>query len=296
MRRVSECLVCGATTLRVRRALVSPFLASRIWNRKVFRVELAECISCGFAFYNPRLEPEEEQRLYAGYRTPAYQQMRYRFEPYYTEAFNANLFSEAAMEPRREALRRILSPHLARTQGCRILDFGGGRGELISNLIPGALGYSYDVSDAEPVPGICKLKSPAECKLHRYELIICSNVLEHVAFPRDLLRQVAALAAPGTLIFLEVPYEFPLGVRAKFGRILDEVNLLLKRPRAGLRLIGRGMSYVMHEHVNFFCPTALAQLAQYCGLPTQAGGEYSLEAKMLWALTRRSESGQLREV
>jgi len=272
--------------MKSRAALVAPFLARRIWNRTPFRAELVECTGCGFAFYNPRLEPEEEQRLYAGYRNGEYQRTRHLFEPYYTEAFNADLFSEETMRRRQDALKRLLSPHLSNVDVRSILDFGGGRGQLISDLIPCAARYVYDISEADPIAGSCKLKSLAECRSHEYGLIICSNVLEHIAFPRDIMRDIAGIASPGTLIYLEVPHEHPFSLRAKLQRLIDQLSLLARRPRVAVSLAGVGMWHVMHEHVNFFSRAALGQLASSTGLKIQASGVYSADAEMLWTLAQ----------
>ena len=68
MIEVSRCVVCDGEIRELRQALVSPFLAKRIWNRPPFPVTLAECQACGFIFYNPRLDDDEAMRLYSGYR------------------------------------------------------------------------------------------------------------------------------------------------------------------------------------------------------------------------------------
>ena len=129
--------------------MVAPFLARRIWNGHAPAVHLVECRSCGFLFFNPRLEPEEEQKLYTGYRLDEYQQMREASEPWYTANFNGQLTKPEACHGRREKLAPILSTHLAGVAKPRILDFGGASGHLIHNLIPGAATYIYDISGVE---------------------------------------------------------------------------------------------------------------------------------------------------
>lgn len=185
---------------------------------------------------------------------------------------------------RRDVLKRILSPHLSNVDARSILDFGGGQGQLISDLIPGAVPYVYDISEAEPIAGVCKLKSLAECRSREYGLIICSNVLEHIAFPRNIMREIAGIASPSTLIYLEVPHEHPFRLRTKLRRLIDHLILLARRPRVATSLVGVGMLHVMHEHVNFFSHAALAELTSSSGLQIQASGTYSTEAEMLWTL------------
>jgi 2-polyprenyl-3-methyl-5-hydroxy-6-metoxy-1,4-benzoquinol methylase len=187
---------------------------------------------------------------------------------------------------RRDVLKRILSPHLSNVDARSILDFGGGQGQLISDLIPGAVPYVYDISEAEPIAGVCKLKSLAECRSHEYGLIICSNVLEHIAFPRNTMREIAGIASPSTLIYLEVPHEHPFRLRTKVHRLIDQLILLARRPRVATSLVGVGMLHLMHEHVNFFSHAALAELTSSSGLQIQASGTYSTGAEMLWTLAQ----------
>jgi hypothetical protein len=85
----SNCVICDGAIRRLKRALVAPFLAKRIWNRTPFCVDLVRCESCGFMFYNPRLDDDDLRRLYLNYRSEEYQQMRHASEPWYTTKFNA---------------------------------------------------------------------------------------------------------------------------------------------------------------------------------------------------------------
>jgi len=215
--------------------------------------------------------------------------MRYSFEPWYTKNFNQNLFSEVTMLSRRDCLKRLLAPHLREKRVRAILDFGGGRGELISDLVSGAERYVYDVSQAEPLQGIEKLKSLADCKAHRYDMIICSNVLEHVAYPRDVLREITDVASPGTLVFVEVPYESPFGYRERAKRLAQEAILIAMRSRIAWSLLKVGVLNMMHEHVNFFSPAALERAMSSGVLEVQACAAYGVSLRdkgMLWSLSR----------
>ncbi len=293
MKAVIECVICSSNKLKSRRASVAPFLAQRIWGRAPFRVDLAECADCGFMFFNPRLDEHEEHRLYLGYRDKDYQEMRHSFEPWYTERFNENLSSDATMRGRRECVQRILSPHLNTLEVRSILDFGGGRGELIVDLVPGADGYVFDLADSEPLPGIHKLRNLDDCKARRYDLIVCSNVLEHVAFPREVLREIVDAAAPGALLFVEVPFQSPFSYAERAKRLAQEAILMAMRSRIAWSLLKVGVLNMMHEHVNFFSPAALERVMSSGGLEVQASGVYGgdslLDKGMLWSLSRSED-------
>lgn len=104
-----------------------------------------------------------------------YQRMRQSCEPWYTPAFNAKLSSPQSLAVRREKLAPILSAHVAGIDKPRILDFGGDQGQLIQDLIPNAAGYTYDISDVEPLKGIERFRDLSECRARTFDLIICSN-------------------------------------------------------------------------------------------------------------------------
>ncbi len=289
MKSVSECVICHSRDLISRKGSVAPFLAYRIWGRDTFSVTLLECRVCGFSFFSPRLEEAEEYRLYADYRSEAYQQLRYSFEPWYTGDFNRSLFSEATMRSRQDVLKQLLAPYLGRAQVRAILDFGGGRGELISNLVPQTERYVYDVSDAEPLSGIEKLRCLADCKRHHYDLIVCSHVLEHVAYPNNVMWEITDLASPGTFVFVEVPYESPLDYVQRAKRLAQTAILMAMRTRVAWSLLKVGVLNMMHEHVNFFSPAALESAITTCGLEVQASGvtgDSLTDKGALWSLSR----------
>src|SRR5581483_377668 len=146
MKFVSACLACGAPISRSGNALMSPFLAKRIWRRDAFPIKLVECSKCRFAFFNPRLEADEEARLYAGYRDTEYRQLRQACEPWYTERFNAGLERPDFISARKAKICEVLQTQLDVATVHKVLDFGGARGEIVLNLLPNAAPYVYDIS------------------------------------------------------------------------------------------------------------------------------------------------------
>lgn len=269
MIEVSNCVICDGRIHRLRRAMVAPFLARRIWDRPPFRVNLVRCEACGFTFYNPRLEASEEGRLYSGYRSEEYQKMRHASEPWYTVPFNAGLASYGSYESRRKALAETLHRHLGDRKIRRILDYGGDRGDLVHGLIDGAAAYVYDISGIPPAPGVTATGDPAGCKA---DLIVNSNVLEHVGFPRQLLSELVKAAPSGGLVFLEVPCESPFG-RSRILRRLAQAGIMaLMRPALALSVVRPSAVYMMHEHINYFSEQSLVTLMRSCGCTVIASG------------------------
>lgn len=256
---------------------MAPFLAERIWKRAPFCVELVGCESCGFMFYNPRLDASEETRLYADYRLDEYQRKRQWSEPWYTKRFNADLASEVSYEYRRGLLRGILRQHLQGRKVERVLDYGGDRGDLVSGLVDGAAAYVYDISGIAPARGVTATKDPAGSSP---DLIVNSNVLEHVGFPRRLLEEMVKMAPSGGLIFVEVPSESPFGAMRIVRRVAQIGWMVGRRPSLA-RYVARPASlYLMHEHINFYSPRSLGVLMRKCGCSMVAEGTYEMGGKL----------------
>lgn len=292
MKTVSTCVLCSGRIELRKKALVAPFLARRIWDRAAFSVQLVECMDCGFVFYNPRLDPDEEARLYSGYRSDEYQEMRQASEPWYTKVFNHDLQSPETMKLRQQKVSELLRTRLFLTNP-KVLDFGGNRGELVKDLIPGATPYVYDISGVTPLDGVEKCCDLAACKAGRFDLIVNSNVLEHVGFPRVLVDQLTSIAAPGTMAFIEVPCESPFSRMAILKRIVQECVLALSRPKVALSLARPGILYLMHEHINFYTPKSLAALMTASGWSVVAAAQYSTdghlgEGSVAWCLAKKS--------
>lgn len=279
---VSSCVICESQIRIIGRALVAPFLAKRIWDREPFCVDLVSCLRCGFAFYNPRLDDAEEMRLYQSYRLDEYQKLRQWFEPWYTPKFNSDLASSSSYDRRRLLIAPILAKHTAGRKIKRVLDYGGDRGDLVRGLIDGADAFVYDISGVQPAPGITSVRDPGECTA---DLIINSNVLEHVGFPRSVVQQIVRAAPPGGLVFLEVPRERPKSFPRLLRRLAQIGIMSLAHPSIAPSLLRPAALYMMHEHINYFTVRSLEALMKSCGGQVVASGGYDY--------TGRAGSGEL---
>jgi hypothetical protein len=291
MIEVSRCVVCNGEIRELRTALVAPFLARRIWDRPPFTVDVVRCKACGFMFYNPRLEKAEAARLYAGYRSEEYQRMRQASEPWYTARFNAGLASDDAYERRRPVVAAILRRHMGDRKIRRVLDYGGDRGDLVHGLIGGAEPFVYDISGIPAVDGVTAISDPAECKA---DLVINSNVLEHVGFPRHLLEDVVNATPPGGAVYLEVPCESPFGLSRIFRRVAQTGIMVFVHPPLARHVLCPASLYLMHEHINYFSERSLATLMRAEGCEVIGTGSYAIDggsgnATMIWCLGKTAD-------
>lgn len=132
-----------------------------------------------------------------------------------------------------------------------VLDIGSGEGALIKRLSDIGFGhelYSLEISTSA-IDIIIKRNIPrlVECKLFdgyripyedkKFDLAILSHVVEHVEYPRMILREAGRVA---NYVFVEVPLE--LNARLPENYKWDKVG-----------------------HINFYCPKTIRRLLQTTG-------------------------------
>jgi len=243
-------------------------------------------------FYNPRLDAAEEGRLYTSYRSEEYQRARQDSEIWYTKAFNAELASPSSYELRRRTLGALIRPHMGEREIRRVLDYGGDQGDLVNGLFDGAEAFVYDISGIPAAEGVTSTRDPSEC---RADLIINSNVLEHVGFPRLLVRDMINALPAGSLVFLEVPFESPFGL-ARIARRATQIGIMaLIRPTLARSVVRPASLFMMHEHINYFTEQSLTTLMLSSDSDVVAAGRYFVDetaskGEMVWCLGRAKYS------
>jgi SAM-dependent methyltransferase len=136
------------------------------------------------------------------------------------------------------ALRRPPMAALTRQPGGRLLDVGGGRGDLGVTL----RGRGWGVTSLDPSEAACAearrrgvhgvhgtLTAPAEELGDAYDAVVFQHSLEHVADVSANLERAHALLAPGGVLLVTLP-NFGCWQRRRFGR--DWFHLDLPRHRA----------------------------------------------------------------
>jgi SAM-dependent methyltransferase len=253
-----------------------PFLAKRIfnhdpveitteWGLRDLRQGMAysicstlECPECGVVFLDYRFSDQELSRLYQGYRDPEYNAMRMKFEPDYSAT--APHYQGRAVYL--DAVERILAPYIP--DAPRVLDWGGGSGINSPFRFSATLLHVYDISGVDVCAQATSLTYD-QCLDHSYDLIVCSQVLEHVPYPIRLLQRIKRLMQPRTILYLEVPLE------DLFQQSNLSAGILWSDITFGKISNTRGSrKRHWHEHINFFSPTSLEALVSTCGFRTLA--------------------------
>ena len=102
----------------------------------------------------------------------------------------------------------------------------------------------YDISNKDVITG-ARIVAKNEAFSKKYRLIICSNVLEHVPYPSDLLFDIVNTMDGESILYVEVPLENVV--------LNNQGNLHLHKKH-------------WHEHINFYSEKSLQHLADNVGL------------------------------
>jgi SAM-dependent methyltransferase len=198
------------------------------------------CRNCDHLFLDIRFSESEMNSLYKGYREHDYTELREKYEPGYRER-NLKLNSGINYI---DAIEDFLSLHLEFPVS--ILDWGGDTGKNTPYKTRNKLFHIFDISNKpELITGAKKIAIQDAIDTD-YDLIVCSNVPEHVPYPADLISSIKALMHADSVLYIEVPLE-------DIVRSCDSDTKLVKKKH-------------WHEHINFFSESSMRALLSNRGL------------------------------
>lgn len=255
-RIATQCVCCGCENLKSSPAILMPFVAHRTfgwgpvtidetWELSTIKSGNAYsickslyCDDCGLLFLDIRFSESELSNLYEDYRGKEYNSLREKYEQGYTlrnDSLNAGITYIHDIED-------FLTPHLSFP--ISILDWGGDTGKNTPFKNKNETFDIYEISNKEVIDGARRI-SKNEANSKKYKLIVCSNVLEHVPYPSDLLSDITQSMDKESVLYIEVPIE---------SVVLNHKSDLHKIKKH------------WHEHINFYSEKSLYALVENVGL------------------------------
>ena len=255
----NSCVCCGEKNLNKSPAILMPFISERVfdwtpveinedWGLRTVKSGMAysicnslQCTNCHHLFLDIRFGNIEMDRLYHEYRKEEYVELREKYEPGYklknselSEGYN--YISD---------IEKFIQPHLIAKQ-LRILDWGGDSGKNTPFKSSCDSIDIYDISNVKVIGNVTMVNKD-ELSKKNYDLIICSNVLEHIPFPKCFLDEIKSIMDKDTILYIELPNEDIV----REARDLSELYRLKKH---------------WHEHINFFNENSIINLLKSLNL------------------------------
>lgn len=213
-----------------------------------------QCDKCGFVFARPDTNANLQNELKD-------------FEPAYLNYLGDQLHDKKNHEALLKKLARCKSP-----EGCKILDIGCGGGKLVRYLrAKGLEAYGLEPSHAlfdtflKNEPFFFKgdvqdfiIKNPGT----KFDVIIASDVLEHIPEPVPFMQQLAAMLTSGGILFISTP---------------DAGSFFA-------RMAGRRWHYYNRYHLSLFSQQTLARLCKANGLTRIEAGHVTRYQSLFYVI------------
>ncbi len=242
-RRARRCICCGSRELVRQPAALAYFIMRRLgikWQPKCYTTT---CEACGATFLDLRYTDRQMAKLYRDYRSEEYNKMRCQNELYY------GIMQQYLdlRPPYMNEIEALLEPLLYFPVS--ILDYGGNRGESTPFANKVRTLDVYDIGKNDVIDAAIKL--PVNRPLRGggyYDLIVCANLLEHVADPLAILRKLSRVMGKDTVLYIELP--------------ADNVQV-----------------HGWHEHINVFTNAGINRILARAGLYLYAADTVRVNVK-----------------
>ena len=274
-----SCLCCESSIVS-QLTLTSEFLSRRAWGGAPEWSTTSNCVKCGFSFHGRGLTEIEVNNYYLNYRDWRYYVDRNKSEPFYTRKVHLKTDESLGSKERRDALESYLRLNGVLPSDLPneflILDYAGGQGRLIQDLI--GKKFVFDVSEEIPVANV-NLISKEELNSLSFDLVVCAQMLEHASDPQAVIKDLFGLVKTNGYLYVEVPYNETWKDFAKNGHTRRAVlNFARKYRWFNIFLDAYGTFFRVHfkilppfayvpvrEHLNYFTPKSLEALCLVTG-------------------------------
>jgi len=197
-------------------------------------------------------------QIYKFYRDDDYNKLRFKWEKWYGDDYQQAHLSKEYIDGRKKEISDFLAIYL-KNNVCKVVDIGGGNGELIPDAIPGNLGviqkHVLDLSSVDNITNVTKIDSLSE--INEFDLAIYSHVIEHVADPIAELENILQYT---NYVYVETPFGVPkvsfinksIVINALFALLSLNPNLWRNMFALSVGFKSKTRIFRQSEHINFF--------------------------------------------
>jgi Methyltransferase domain len=254
MKIVNYCVCCGSNDIKTYPGMLADFISYRIFGHDHAQVnrpegsyplqtrcDILHCNNCNYIGSKIRFDDDELNLIYHDYRSESYVQDRAKFEPSYPEQNGPLSYDPLHIKTRIENLSSLLLSSADINKIRTLIDYGGGEGQFIPEIIPANRKIIFDPSNKILKNGLESISNIADLPVA--DFVMLCHTLEHLSYPKDILIQIRDIMHTDSLLYIEVPLE-----------VADDHPLMdYEIPR------------VTHEHINRFTTQSLKALLDVAG-------------------------------
>lgn len=178
-----------------------------VWFKQNDEVQLdsISCGVCGFVCYSPRPDDVDIANKY---------EYLNQYQPNVDGQTAQDHYAKSLDSKRAARIYYKCSEYISGEQ-VDVLDYGGGNGKLMNPFLENKHRCYLIDYNKNTLPGILKIGNDINsCQANmKFDVIICSHVLEHVSEIAKLVNKLKDLLNPEGIIYAEVPQEILAGLR-----------------------------------------------------------------------------------
>ena len=167
-----------------------------------------------------------------------------------------------------------------------VLDYGGGDGRLLKYFLRNQHDcYIVDYND-KPIDGVHRLGSVLSDipKNLRFDLIICSHVLEHVDDPISILKGLHSFLKDDGIVYVEVPVEIWKGIPIRYDPVTHINFFTVKSLKAAMLLSSfsiKKIKYAIEPYDEKFKRVAWAVISKNNSQSVDLSSAYTKQTRQL---------------
>lgn len=202
----------------------------KVWfeHEREVSINSIYCATCGFTCYSPRPNDYDIARKYMYLK---------KYEPDIGGQSDYDIYAKN-LDNQRASRIYCKCTENALDKKLYVLDYGGGNGKLLIPFIENKhICHIIDYND-KPISGITKIGNDINNYQTnvKYDVIICSHVLEHISDVSNLIKKLKDLLNPDGIIYAEVPLEIWAGLRIDADPV-THINFFTTNSLANLFLV-----------------------------------------------------------
>lgn len=246
-----QCIICNNTKLYSFDAIICPFIMDLMFQFKSSdKTNLLYCPNCETSYFEKRPNSEEVNNYYSIYNSEKFHKLRKHYEPHMYEENHLYMkgYSNWTYDFRSQFLHEDIVKYLPNIpQSWNVLDYGCS-GKLFNLDFKFTNNFSFNLSKTDDIDDqINIINKIGEEHKNYFDFILCTHVLEHVSYPKDMIKEITTLLKPGGYLYIEIPDETGL------------TNDIMTYPL---------QQKYMHEHINLFSPKSIRVLFNQSNLAT----------------------------
>jgi hypothetical protein len=246
----ANCGICGELVFDSQPAQFGEYFRQELGYPAGYPAQSWLCPHCQHVFSTPIIDNTNLANYYKDYLGSSYIEKRIAAEPNFKEQYSQYIDRDSEYTKQRLEIYRKNLKDMDK-DGKFVVDFGGGDGFYSNTVFKNSSIEIFDVDAGYSEEMLARA-------LERADILFSAHVFEHIQNPYEVLSKLTKYMKTGSLVYIEVPYDFSGSVVADFNKCRLYNNIT--------GLIYNNPLVQFHEHLEHFSEYSIKKLLLRCSV------------------------------